>query len=61
MTTPSRWLFSTIGRRGYAAQYFKAADPTVHIVGTGNTPHAPGFKECESSCSSTERSNGRSA
>jgi hypothetical protein len=43
----SRWLFSTIGRRGYAAEYFKEADPSIFILGTGNSPEAPGFRDCD--------------
>ena len=43
----SRWLFSTVGRRGYAAEYFKAIDPSVYILGTGNSPEAPAFRECD--------------
>ncbi len=43
----SRWLFSTIGRRGYAARYFREADPNVFILGTGNSPEAPGFRDTD--------------
>lgn len=43
----SRWLFSTIGRRGYAARYFREADPEVFILGTGNSPEAPGFRDSD--------------
>ncbi len=45
-TSSSRWLFSTIGRRGYAADFFKEADPDVFILGTGNSPHAAGLRDC---------------
>ncbi|MEZ5341256.1 MAG: ATP-grasp domain-containing protein [Acidimicrobiales bacterium] len=43
----SRWLFSTTGRRGYAVRYFREADPSVFILGTGNSPDAPAFRDCD--------------
>lgn len=46
-STSSRWLFSTIGRRGYVADYFKEADPDAFILGTGNSPHAAGLRDCD--------------
>lgn len=40
------WLFSTIGKRGYIADYLRQADPSVHIIGSGNNLFAPGFTSC---------------
>lgn len=45
MTT--KWLFSTIGKRGYIAQYFRDADPSIHIIGSGRTKFTPGFSSCD--------------
>jgi carbamoyl-phosphate synthase large subunit len=41
------WLFSTIGKRGYIADYLRQADPNVTIIGTGNDMFAPGFTSCD--------------
>lgn len=41
------WLFSTIGKRGYIADYFRQADPSVHIVGSGNNLFTPGYSSCD--------------
>ncbi len=43
----TRWLFSTIGKRGYIAQYFRDADPSIHIIGSGRTKFTPGFASCD--------------
>lgn len=43
----TKWLFSTIGKRGYIADYLREADPGVHIVGTGRTAFTPGFINCD--------------
>ena len=43
----SRWLFSTVGKRSYVADYFRAAEPGIFIVGSGNTPFTPGFTACD--------------
>lgn len=41
------WLFSTIGKRGYIADYLRRADPNVHIIGSGNNLFTPGFSSCD--------------
>lgn len=41
------WFFSTIGKRGYIADYLRQADPNVHIVGGGNNVLTPGFLSCD--------------
>lgn len=41
------WMFSTIGKRGYIADYLRHADPNVRIIGTGNDLFAPGFTSCD--------------
>lgn len=41
------WLFSTIGKRGYIADYLRQADPNVHIIGGGNNVLTPGFMSCD--------------
>jgi len=41
------WLFSTIGKRGYIADYLRQADPNVHIIGGGNNMFTPGFSSCD--------------
>lgn len=41
------WLFSTIGKRGYIADYLRQADPSVHIIGSGNNLFTPGFGSCD--------------
>ncbi len=43
----SRWLFSTVGKRSYIADYFRSADPEIVIIGSGNTPFTPGFTACD--------------
>lgn len=41
-------LFSTIGKRGYIAEYFREhLAPTDRIIGTGNTRWTPGFYRCD--------------
>lgn len=40
MTT---FLLSTIGKRGYIADYLRRADPSVRIIATGHDPYTPGF------------------
>jgi carbamoyl-phosphate synthase large subunit len=45
----SRWLFSTIGKRAYIADYFRDADPAIWIAGSGNTDFTPGFRGCDES------------
>ncbi len=45
----TRWLFSTIGKRGYIADYLREADPEVYIVGSGVTKFTPGFTSCDES------------
>jgi carbamoyl-phosphate synthase large subunit len=42
----NKWLFSTIGKRGYLAEYFRAADPSVYVIGSGRTIFTPGFASC---------------
>ena len=44
-----RWMFSTIGKRGYIADYLRQADPQAYIVGTGDSIFAPGFASCDQS------------
>lgn len=44
-----RWLFSTIGKRGYIADYLRQSDPQAYIVGTGDNLFAPGFASCDQS------------
>jgi carbamoyl-phosphate synthase large subunit len=41
------WLFSTIGKRGYIADYLRQADPKAHVIGSGNNLFAPGFASCD--------------
>lgn len=41
------WLFSTIGKRGYIADYLRQADRNVHIIGGGNNVFTPGFMSCD--------------
>jgi carbamoyl-phosphate synthase large subunit len=43
----TKWLFSTIGKRAYIADYLREADPSAHIVGTGGTLFTPGFTSCD--------------
>lgn len=43
----TNWLFSTIGKRAYIADYLREADPHVHIVGSGKTEFTPGFTSCD--------------
>jgi carbamoyl-phosphate synthase large subunit len=43
------WLLSTIGKRGYIAQYLRHADPLARIIGTGNAAFTPGFAACDRS------------
>ena len=43
----TNWLFSTIGKRAYIADYFREADPNVHIIGSGKTEFTPGFTGCD--------------
>ena len=45
----ARWLLSTIGKRGYVADYLREADPHAHIIGTGSTMYTPGFRRCHES------------
>lgn len=45
MTT---FLLSTIGKRGYIADYLRDADPDVRIVATGHDPYTPGFRHVDS-------------
>jgi carbamoyl-phosphate synthase large subunit len=49
MSTPktTKWLFSTIGKRGYIADYLRQADPNAYIIGSGNSQFAPGFTNCD--------------
>lgn len=43
-------LLSTVGKRGYIARYFRdALPPGSIIIGTGNSPHTPGFWSCDRS------------
>ncbi|MBY0505420.1 MAG: ATP-grasp domain-containing protein [Bryobacteraceae bacterium] len=42
----TKWLFSTIGKRGYIADYLRDADPLAHITGSGSTKFTPGFTSC---------------
>ncbi|WP_028925033.1 ATP-grasp domain-containing protein [Pseudonocardia acaciae] len=43
-------LLSTIGKRGYIARYFREVlPPGSRIIGTGNSPHTPGFWACDES------------
>lgn len=41
------WLFSTIGKRGYIADYLRQADPSVRIIGSGNNLFTPGYSCCD--------------
>lgn len=42
------WLLSTVGKRGYIAEYLRAASPSnSRIVGTGNDIHTIGFMACD--------------
>ena len=43
----TNWLLSTIGKRGYIADYLREADAEVYIVGTGNTQFTAGFSRCD--------------
>jgi carbamoyl-phosphate synthase large subunit len=43
------WLFSTIGKRGYIADYLRQADPKAYVIGSGNNLFAPGFASCDQS------------
>lgn len=45
----TNWLFSTIGKRGYIADYLREADPNAHIIGSGRTQFTPGFANCDES------------
>lgn len=45
----TKWLFSTIGKRDYIAEYLREADPDVHIVGSGVTRFTAGFTGCDES------------
>lgn len=41
-------LFSTIGKRGYIADYFREhLSPEDRIIGSGNNPWTPGFARCD--------------
>lgn len=41
-------LFSTIGKRGYVADFFREhLAPSDRIIGTGNSPWTPGFQRCD--------------
>ena len=45
---PINWLLSTIGKRGYIADYVRKASPAgSRIVGTGNERHTIGFMACD--------------
>lgn len=44
MTT---FLLSTIGKRGYIAEYLRRADPTVRTVATGHDRFTPGFRSVD--------------
>ncbi|MCX6607220.1 MAG: ATP-grasp domain-containing protein [Acidobacteria bacterium] len=43
----TNWLLSTIGKRGYIADYLREADPELHVVGSGNVMFTPGFTSCD--------------
>ncbi len=43
----TNWLFSTIGKRAYIADYLREADPEAYIVGSGGTKFTPGFAGCD--------------
>lgn len=44
------WLISTIGKRGYIADYLREASPaSSKIIGTGADLHTPGFMSCDKS------------
>ena len=43
----TKWLLSTIGKRGYIADYLREADPEIYIVGSGNVVFTPGFTSCD--------------
>lgn len=43
----TNWLLSTIGKRGYIADYLREADPSIHVIGTGKTAFTPGFQSCD--------------
>ena len=45
----STWLLSTIGKRGYIADYLRQADPDIYIIGSGNVVFTPGFTSCDKS------------
>jgi len=45
----TNWLLSTIGKRGYIADYLREADPDIYIVGSGNVMFTPGFTSCDES------------
>ncbi len=45
----STWLLSTIGKRGYIADYLRQADPDIYIIGSGNVVFTPGFTSCDES------------
>ena len=48
--TPLRILISTIGKRGYLADYFREATASdVEVIGTGNDPVTVGFASCDRS------------
>lgn len=43
-------LLSTVGQRGYMARYFREELPTGSaVIGSGNSPHTPGFWSCDRS------------
>ena len=43
------WLLSTVGKRGYIAEYLRAVEPGVHVTGTGRTAFTAGFASCDAS------------
>lgn len=42
-------MLSTIGKRGYIADYLRRADPNVRTVATGHDPYTPGFASVDRS------------
>jgi carbamoyl-phosphate synthase large subunit len=40
-------LITSIGRRGYIAEYFRENNPDIQIFGTSNTSLTPAFRYCE--------------
>lgn len=43
----TNWLFSTIGKRAYIAEYLREADPKAYVIGSGDTKFTPGFAACD--------------